>query len=311
MAKPRNKLVDYLQYFALRVFEMCVMMFDVRTNYRTARWAGELLWRLVPKYRRIARGHLRKSFPDWTDEHIERVARRSFRNLFCLGIEVLFTPRLITPNLWREHIRLRNQIENARMLTRGDRGMIYVTGHFGNWEIIGYALATLGFPTVSVARPIDNPHVNEHIMGIRERTGQSILYKKGATSSMDDVLANHGVLAFIADQDAGRKGLYVDFFGRPASTYKAIGLMAIRHNVPIVIGYGKRLSYRFEFEIGIQRIIHPDEWAGKDDELIWITQEFTRAMEDVIRANPEQYMWVHRRWKHRPDGTRVPGDGIA
>jgi len=283
----------------------------VRRNYRTARWAGQVLWWLVPRYRRISRGHLRRSFPDWTNERIDRVGRRSFRNLFCLGVEVLFTPRLITPNRWRRHIRLVNQAENARMLTRRDTGLIYVTGHYGNWEIIGYTLATLGFPTVSVARPLDNPYVNEHVLGIRERTGQSILYKKGASANMDDVLNTRGVLGFIADQDAGRRGMYVDFFGRPASTYKTIALMAARHKVPIVIGYGRRLNYRFEFELGIQRIIHPAEWAGVDDELTWITREFTKAMEDFIRADPEQYLWVHRRWKHRPDGTRVPGDGVA
>jgi len=311
LARPRSKLVDYLQYLGLRLFEMFLHMFDVQRNYRTARWVGEVLWWLLPKYRRIARGHLRRSFPDWSDEQIDRVARRSFRHLVCLGVEVLFTPRLITPGRWRRHIRLVNGAENARLLVRRDAGLIYVTGHFGNWEIMGYTLAMLGFPTVSVARPLDNPYVNEHILGIRERTGQSILYKKGATAGMDEVLARRGVLAFIADQDAGRKGLYVDFFGRPASTYKAIALMAIRHNVPIVIAYGKRLSDRFEFEMGVERIIHPADWAGVDDEVTWITREFTRAMEKFIRADPGQYMWVHRRWKHRPDGTRVPGDGVA
>jgi len=184
-------------------------------------------------------------------------------------------------------------------------------GHFGNWEVIGYTMATLGFPTVSVARPLDNPYINEYVMGVRERTGQSILYKKGATASMSDVLAGRGTLCFIADQDAGRKGLFVDFFGRPASTYRSIALMAIRHEVPVVVGYGKRLSDRFEFEIGIARIIYPHEWAGRDDEVRWITQEFTRVLEDIIRAAPEQYLWLHRRWKHRPDGTKAPGDGVA
>jgi KDO2-lipid IV(A) lauroyltransferase len=87
--------------------------------------------------------------------------------------------------------------------------------------------------------------------------------------------------------------------------------MAVKHRVPVVIGYGRRLSNRYEFELGIQRIIHPHEWAGQADEVRWITQEFSKALEDVIRDGPEQYWWVHRRWKHRPDGAKAPGDGVA
>jgi demethylmenaquinone methyltransferase/2-methoxy-6-polyprenyl-1,4-benzoquinol methylase len=106
-------------------------------------------------------------------------------------------------------------------------------------------------------------------------------------------------VGFIADQDAGRKGAFVDFFGRKASTYKIIALMAMQYEVPVVIGYGKRLDEDDHFEIGIERIILPHEWAGKDDPVLWITQEYTAALEQVIRRAPEQYLWVHRRWKHR------------
>jgi len=86
--------------------------------------------------------------------------------------------------------------------------------------------------------------------------------------------------------------------------------MAIRHNVPVVVGYGKRLGGSYHFEVGIARIIHPREWADKEDEPTWITQEFTRELEKIVRQSPEQYLWLHRRWKHRPDGAKAP-DGVA
>ena len=311
MARPRNKLVDYLQYLGLRVFAMFMHMFDVRTNYRTARWIAELLWRFDRRHRRIACGHLRLSFPDWPEKRIRRAARKSMHHMIFLAVDMLFTPRLIQLNRWARHVRLQNMGELVRILLEQETGVILLTGHFGNWEVVGYLMATLGFPSVSVARPLDNPYVNDYVMGVRERTGQSILYKKGAAYSMSDVLERRGALAFIADQDAGRKGMFVDFFGRPASTYRSIALMALRHQVPVVVGYGKRLGNNFRFEMGIQRIIHPHEWQEKPDPQTWITQEFTRALEQVVRAAPEQYLWVHRRWKHRPDGTRVPGDGVA
>jgi len=309
--KPRNRLADYCQYLALRLLAMLVHMFDVRTNYRTARWLGELLWRIDRKHRRIATAHLRLSFPDWPGDRIDRVARKSFHNLAYLALEVLLTPRLVTLNRWRRHIRLREIAPGLRAVIRRDSGVILVTPHLGNWEIVGYTLAMLGFASVAVARPLDNPYVNDFIMGVRERTGMSVLGKFGAAGDMSAVLQRRGVLAFVADQDAGRRGVFVDFFGRPASTYRAIGLMALRHEVPILVAYGKRLSDRFEFEIGIARVIHPHEWADKDDELTWITQQFTTALEQVAREAPEQYLWAHRRWKHRPGGKKAAGDGIA
>lgn len=311
MARPRNKIVDYLAYLAARVATMFVHMSDVEDLYKFAGVLARVVPWFYPRHVRIAREHLRRSFPDWPQKRVDAVARLAMRNLFVLGIEVLLTPRLITPKRWSWHIRLHNMGELLQMLLEQERGVILLTGHFGNWEIAGYMMAMLGFPSVSVARPLDNPYLNDFIMGVRERTGQSILFKKGATATIDDVLDHKGILCFIADQDAGRKGEFVDFFGRPASTYKTIALMAMRHQVPVVVGYAKRLAGTFQFEVGIQRIIRPADWADKDNELHWITQEYSRALEEVVRSAPEQYLWQHRRWKHRPDGTRAAGLGVA
>jgi len=311
MAKPRNRFLDYLTYLALRVFAMLVHMFPWQTNYVTARIIGNLLYVFDRRHRHRAMEHLRRSFPHWPQAKYEQVARASMRSMVYLGLEVLFTTRLITPTRWRRHVRLVNQRENIRMLVERKTPLIYVAGHFGNWEIVGYTLATLGFPCYAVARPLDNPYINEYIMGVRERAGLRILHKKGAARTMDEVLAAGEVLSFLADQDAGRKGMFVDFFGRPASTYKSIGLMAMRYKAPVIVGYGRRLGEGFNFEIGIQRIIHPHEWADKDDPLRWITQTYTTALEEAIRRAPEQYLWVHRRWKHRPKGEQPGPDGIA
>jgi KDO2-lipid IV(A) lauroyltransferase len=311
MARLRNKVLDYLVYVALRLFAMFVHMFSPAANYRTAGLIGWLIYRFDRRHRHRTVEHLRRSFPDWSEAKIHHAARESLKHLVYLGLEVLLTPRLITPLRWRRHVRLANLAESLRLLLEGRTGVILVTGHYGSFELLGYTMATLGFPSVSVARPLDNPYVNEYVMGFRERTGQSILYKRGATATMEDVLAGCGTLSFIADQDAGRKGLFVDFFGRPASTYKSIGLMAMQFNAPIVVGYGKRLDKAFHFEMGVQRIIHPQEWADKADPLRWITQEYTSALEEIVRDAPEQYLWVHRRWKHRPDGEPPSEDGIA
>jgi len=311
MAKPRNNVLDYLTYIALRIVAMFIHMFSVRANYRAARWVGDLLFRFDRRHRHRTLEHLRRSFPEWPEARHRRVAKASMRNLTYLGLEVLLTTRLITPARWRNHIRLSNMQEALRLMLQQDSGLILVIGHFGNWEIAGYTLAAAGFPSVAVMRPLDNPYLNKYLLDIRCNAGLDILFKKGASASMDEILENKGMLGFVADQDAGRKGLFVDFFGRPASHYKAIGLMAMRHRTPIIVGYGRRLDERFHFELGVQRIIHPEQWADKDDPLRWITEQYAQALEQIIRRSPEQYLWSHRRWKHRPGGARAGPDGVA
>ena len=311
MAKPRNNLLDYLVYLGIRLFAMFVHMFSWQANYRAARWIGNLLYRFDHRHRRRALEHLRRSFPDWNEEQYRRIARASLRNLVYLGLEVLFTTRLVTPGRWRRHIRLTNMAQTIRMLIEKRTPLIMITGHFGNWEVLGYTMGTLGFPSVAVARPLDNPYANEYMLGVRERAGQVILDKKGVTRVVDEVLKANGTLCFIADQDAGRKGVFVDFFGRKASTYKSIALLAMQYHTPIGVGYGRRLDEQYHFELGIQRMILPEEWAQKDDPLTWITQEYTTALEQVIRTAPEQYLWVHRRWKHRPKGEPEAVDGVV
>ena len=309
--RNRNKVSDYATYVGLRLFAMFVHMFTWEANYRTARWIGNFLYRFDKRHRRRAMEHLRYSFPDWSLEKRQTIARASMRNMIYLGLEFLFTTRLITPGRWRQHIILTDMQENLRLLLNRKTGLIFLTGHFGNWEVVGYTMAALGFPNTAVARRLDNPYIDRYVMGERQKRGMTILNKRGASTVAPELLDNKGAISFIADQDAGQKGIFVDFFGRPASTYKAIGLLAMQHRVPVIVGYGRRLDEEYHFEIGIQRIIHPEEWAEKPDPLRFITQEYTTALEDVIRSAPEQYLWVHRRWKHRPKGEQPGPDGVA
>ena len=137
---------------------------------------------------------------------------------------------------------------------------------------------------------------------MRERTGQKIIGKKGAVGEVTEALDAHGVVGFIADQNAGSKGMFVDFFGRKASTYKSIGLLAMQYEVPVIIGYARRTGKPFHFQVGMQEVIRPEEWKVQADPLRYITQRYTQAIENIVRADPAQYLWVHRRWKTRPKG---------
>ena len=301
-AKPRNAALDYLTYLAVRVVAALLHCFPVDANLATARLIGRIMYRFDRRHRERALGNLRRSFPRMPESQREMVALRSMEHLIMFGVEILFTTSLVRLDTWRRYVRLGQLNRTIDLMLDKHRGLILLTGHYGNWEILGYTLAVLGFPTTSIARTLDNPYLNDFILGVREKMGQKIIDKSGASEEAMDVLTRHGALGFIADQNAGRKGIFVDFFGRKASTYKSIGLLAMQFEVPVAIGYARRLGDRFQFEVGVSEVIYPEQWRTQDDPLVYITQRYTRAIEEIVRREPSQYLWMHRRWKTRPKG---------
>ncbi len=332
--KRRNKFLDYLAYLAVRLVWLALSIFPIDATLRKMRSLGRL-WYTLPhalpelrlpqwlghvgflrwtfkvaagsnklllrfrEHRARAERHVRMAFPDADERQVARIVRGSMEQLVMLAVEVLLAPRLLNQSSWARHVKLR-ELDGAIRVLLQDRGCIMLTGHYGNWEVLGYTLAILGFDIVAVMRPLDNEYLNRFLLDRRERSGLTLLYKKGATRSAPDVLESGGSLCFIADQNAGRKGLFVDFFGYKASTYKSIGLLAMQYEVPIVVGCARRIGRGFEYEICVNRIIQPSDWQGQADELTWITTEFSLAIEEFVRVAPEQYLWIHRRWKSRP-----------
>jgi KDO2-lipid IV(A) lauroyltransferase len=302
--KKPHPVLDYLFYLLVRVAAVFIQMPEVNTVLRVARWLGGGLYLVYGRGRKRAIENLQRSFPEKGQEWIEQTARRSFEHIAMLAFDVFNTTRLIRQSTWKRYIEFEDIEEVLRMLLEG-QGIIMVTGHYGNFEVLGYALAVFGLESYSVARPIDNPYINKYLMGVRQQHGQKIVDKKGATEAMLEVLKNGETLCFIADQNAGKKGMFVDFFHRKASTYKSIGLLAIEYNLPIVVGYCRRIDDQYHFKLGVQRIIRPGDWEEQENPLRWITAEYTRAIEEFVRDDPEQYWWVHRRWKTRPRGEEA------
>ena len=298
--RRKTGVTAWLQYAAVRAVAFLLQMFPVDLNLGTARFLGRVWWHLMPRHRRRARAHLRAAYGQaLADEQVDRIALKSMQQLVMLAVEVIFTPRLIGEWNWARYVRTTDFSEALRVLLAG-RGAILVTGHYGNWELTGHLLCVYGVEVVAIMRPLDNVYLNRYLVGTRRAAGLELLDKKGATDQAEEILRRGGALGFIADQDAGRKGLFVDFFGQQASTYKSIALLAVRAEVPIIVGYARRLSDRLQYELGVERIIHPHEWRDRDDPLRWITQEYTSAIESFVRRDPEQYLWIHRRWKSRP-----------
>ncbi len=293
------------EYAALRLWTTVIDCFPIDLNLRTARILGRIWWLAMRRHRDRAMEHLRAALGDvYGEAELRRIARRSFEHFAQLYlVELVQTPRVVSEWSWARYCVLDGLGPALRVMLSG-RGAVLLTGHFGNYELLGFTVSRLGLPLTAVMRPLDNPLLNEMLVESRRAGGLSLLAKKGVTEAAQRVVDAGGALAFIADQDAGKKGAFVDFFGRKASTYKSIGLLAMAKRVPVIVGYAVRERRGFHYRLSIERVIEPEEWDAQADPLLWITQEYTHALERAIRRHPEQYLWIHRRWKHQPRGAQ-------
>jgi KDO2-lipid IV(A) lauroyltransferase len=297
-AKKRSPVVDFLVYAIIRCVVCVLQALSFERACGFADWLAWLAYRVDKRHRLVARENLEKAFPgQYSSAEIDELVRGVYRHFSRVVIEIVFIPRKLNFANWRQSIALHGGPRVVDALLSG-RPLLIVTGHFGNWEMGGYALGLFGFATHAIARPLDNPYLDDFMRRFRERTGQKILAKHGDFQHMQAVLENGGVLATLADQDAGPRGVFVDYFGRPASTHKAVALMAIEYNVPMVV-VGTPF-YDGKYHLLPMNLIDPADYGKTPDAIKALTQQFTSDLESIVRRYPEQYLWLHRRWKHQP-----------
>jgi KDO2-lipid IV(A) lauroyltransferase len=300
MSKSRSQLADYLVYMVIRLLVCVVQALPFSTLPALAGGLAWLAYRVDRRHRQVAIDNLQHAFPDrFTTAQIDRLTRQTYRHFCGLILEIIHLPRRINPYNCVSYLELPH---NPQLVDRllSDRPLFMVTGHFGNWEMAGYVLGLIGFTAHAVARPLDNPFLDEYLRRFREKTGQKLLAKHGDFDKMQSILSRAGILGTLADQDAGQRGLFVDFFGRPASTHKAVALLALEHRVPLVVIGARKIAEPMHYELLVEDFILPEEYQNRSDAMLAITQRFTTAVERMVRKAPEQYFWLHRRWKHQP-----------
>ncbi|MDR1382302.1 MAG: lysophospholipid acyltransferase family protein [Planctomycetaceae bacterium] len=299
-----KRLLDYFIYLFVRVLICITQSLSPETGFFLARQFAFFFTHILPIRRRLIRENLAVAFPKLPHDERETLVYRMWEHLFLLVIEVAHIPRRIHATNWRDYIELVNTDKVGKVL-HNDRPLIMVTGHFGNFEAGGYLLGILGYPSYSVARKLDNPYLDKFIRTFREASGQFLIPKNDGYDQILKVLERRDLMAFLVDQSAGPKGCWVDFFGKPASTYKAIALLSLQYDAPIVVCYAaRRDNHPLHFEMTIADMLDPHEHVEALT-VKEITQWYTHVLEDGIRRHPEQYWWVHRRWKDYPKGERM------
>jgi KDO2-lipid IV(A) lauroyltransferase len=299
MAKPRNQTADYAVYLAIRLVVCVLQALSLAKAQAFARFLAWLAYRVDPRHREVARENLRHAYQAASEAAIDRHVRAVYQHFCTILVEMIQIPRRLHLNNWRRHLELVHGERVVDGLTCG-RAMLIVTGHFGNWEMAGYAMGMFGFRTYAVARRIDNPHLDKFLARFRSGTGQTILDKNTDYDRIQQVLRDGGAIAMLSDQDAGQRGMFVDFFGRPASTFKSIALLALEYNAALVVVGVPKVGEPMRYQVVSEEVILPEDYADRPDAAKAITQRYTAALERLVRRAPGQYFWLHRRWKHQP-----------
>ncbi|QEL13595.1 lysophospholipid acyltransferase family protein [Limnoglobus roseus] len=306
MATPKRHkpTIDYLVYLAVRVLVGIVQALPIRWALAFADVFAALIYRVDKRHRKVAAENLRFAFPEKSEAEVDRLVRGCYRQFCTLLFEIILLPRKLRMTNWRTSTDMVNSHAVVSGLMR-DRPMLIVTAHLGNWELAGYYLGALGFRTYAIARVLDNPYLEDFLKRFRQGTGQTVIAKKDDFDRLEAVLRAGGKVATLADQDAGPRGVFVDFFGRPASAHKAVALMAMEFQTTmVVVGVVRRTTLNRgqigPYDIICEDAIDPAEYAGRPDAVKAITQRYHDAIARLIRRSPEQYFWLHRRWKSQP-----------
>ena len=295
-----------LEYWAFRLL-LCV--WQILSPRGCARLARNLAWfmccivpRKLSRYQ-LAHDNLRQAFgTEKSEDQIDQIIHEMWVHLFRLLSEIAHLPRKLHLHNTHEVIQFRNRQDAVRALL-SDRPVLLLSGHFGNWEMAISVFGLFGFQMGVVARELDNPYLQGWFARFRRQTGHQLIAKKSCFDGMLELLDQGGRFALLGDQDAGRGGIFVEFFGKPASTLKTIALLAQQYNALICVGCSRRLPSRGEywerFELAVEEVIDPQQ-LDTDNPIVEITQKYTAALERAVRRAPEQYFWLHNRWKTAP-----------
>jgi len=264
---------------------------------RRATFSGlaSLGYRLSVKHRLIVLHNLTRAFPEKSPAEIERIAKASYRSFGRVVAEFSEITRLNPDNIdqW-VHFHGLDHYDEAR---RKGKGVLLFSGHFGNWEIGNAALAIARKPLIFIYRILDSAFLEEAITYARASCGNISLDKENAMRPMIRALKKGETISILIDQNvAVYDGIFVDFFGRPACTTSGLALLALHTGTPVLPVFTTRMSDgKYLMEIGAEVAIR--NTGNRDADVRENTQAFTGIIEEHIRKYPEQWFWMHQRWK--------------
>jgi KDO2-lipid IV(A) lauroyltransferase len=292
----KKKFAHKLEYALVRISAGVLARVPESAALAIGRLFGSLAWRVVRFRRSLVLESLRRAFPEKGTEELAALGLACYRNLGSCFVEMFRIHRLSTPEMERRIFFERRRIMD-QALEQG-RGVINVTFHYGNWELMGAFAARSGMPLDVIVRGQQNPYFDRYVKNLRLANGMRLIPVNRAKTEVARSLRSGRIVSFLADQDAHRVGVFIDFLGRPASTPKGPALYAFKTGAPVVLSImlpqaGGRWKIVFE------PVPRPDS-SNMEEFIREMTACYTNRLEYYVRQTPEHWFWPHRRWKTEP-----------
>jgi Kdo2-lipid IVA lauroyltransferase/acyltransferase len=269
-----------------------------RATLAFGRTLGRILGEIDRRHLAIAAGNLRQAFPSWDESRALRTARAVYAHFGAVLLDILWL-RSRRPDQIRSLIEVRGR-EHVERAMAGGKGAVLVGAHLGNWEVHGVGHGLLFGPIHVIARPLDNPDLDRRLCEMRTMGGNVVVYKHRALAQILRAVRDGGAIAILIDQNVvAGDGIFVDFFGRKAATTTVAAAIAVKTGCALVPSRTELLPdgrYRLAYTPAL-------EWTPSGDrqvDIARLTQRLTAHIEEWVRETPEQWLWMHRRWKTRP-----------
>lgn len=306
----KQLVLDGLAYGLVRVIVAVIQALPVRTADAFCRFVATVLVRYTRIRRSTFDTNMQLIFPDASAEQRAALGWAMWHHLMLMVCEIAWAQRRLHLANWTEIVRLRgNRLLLEHLLS--DRPTVVVTGHYGNFEIGGYLLGLMGFPTVTIARRLDNRYLHRFVERFRGTHGQFMVDKEGCAPLIDRHLSQKGTLSLLADQHAGDKGCWSQFLGADASCHKALALFSLSSGAPMLVSATRRAGRPMYFEATCLAAADPQHDPGEVCSSVRsLTQWYNDQMAMAIASAVEQYWWVHRRWRPKPVRGRAAASTV-
>ena len=289
-----KKLQYLLEYIGYRLIEFFAAYIPEILLIPKANFFAFLAFHILRIRRNVTLENLRIAFPEKSEKERTAIAYASYKHFALLILEFM---RLIrwTPEQLEKMVEFESS-EVLKKIMKEEKGVIINSAHFGNWEIIISYFSEFWMSTTGVQQKQKNPYIDKLMAEHRNRWGMEIVYSQGAVKNGVRALEKKRMLGLLGDQDGGAKGIFAPFFGRVASTPPGPAVIRVKSRSPIAFAYAIRFG-KFKFRVGVEPLNIDDNFELTDENLKIITRSYLEILEKYIRQYPEQYFWMHRRWK--------------
>ncbi len=291
-----NKITSNINSFLILFIGTITNLLSDKQRVKVGKLLGNIFILIDKKRKAITFNNLLLAFPNKKQNEINNILKNSYQNLGITLVELLYIKKIKNEDI-NNFIEYEN-IELIDELLNRDKGLLLLSGHYGNWEYLAYSASILSGKKLNViVKAQKNKKLNKILNEYRAKSGNRLIPMNKAALEIVRIIKNKGMVALLADQAASKKSdIFVDFFNRPAITYEAPAKLALKFDIPIIMGFAERQE-NFKYKVKLFEIKY-DDIKGNENAVELLTQRHVKYLEEQIIKNPNQWAWQHNRWKH-------------